>query len=149
MKAFSFAPVYAKEKANEDLIFPLAVDGTWGHGRGEHRSPAKKHKETFLLSYFCVTKSTKSHQRERSPLFENSSRVHELVARSSAWQVRATRGRAKVGSLATLYNFSYTTRANISHEIAEQIRARIVSTPARKMGGAGVNPVHALTGLSK
>ena len=91
-----------------------------------------------------MTKSTKSHQRERSPLFENSSRVHELVARSSAWQVRATRGRAKVGSLATLYNFSYTTRANISHEIAEQIRARIVSTPAYK-GAAGVTPVHALT----
>ena len=29
-----------------------------------------------------MTKSTKSHQRERSPLFENSSRVHELVARA-------------------------------------------------------------------
>ncbi len=39
-------------------------------------------KATFPLSYFCVTKSTKSHQRERSPLFENSSRVHELVARA-------------------------------------------------------------------
>ena len=24
--------------------------------RGEHCSPAKKHKITFLLSYFCVTK---------------------------------------------------------------------------------------------
>ena len=70
--------------------------------------------------------------------------MHELVARSSAWQVRATRGRAKVGSLATLYNFSYTTRANISHEIAEQIRARIVCTPAEKRG-AGVAVVRALT----
>ena len=58
--------------------------------------------------------------------------------------MRATRGRAKVGSLATLYNFSYTTRANISHEIAEQIRARIVSTPAEKRG-AGVAVVRALT----
>ena len=29
-----------------------------------------------------MTKSTKSHQRERSPLFENSSRVHELVVRA-------------------------------------------------------------------
>ena len=141
LRAFSFAPVYAKEKADRHKSFVLAVGCTRTlscrgrrlddpHSRGEHRSPAKKHKETFLLSYFCVTKSTKSHQRERSPLFENSSRVHELVARSSAWQVRATRGRAKVGSLATLYNFSYTTRANISHEIAEQIRARITCTPA-------------------
>ena len=50
--------------------------------RGEHCSPAKKHEETFSLSYFSVTKSTKSHQRERSPLFENLPRVHELVARA-------------------------------------------------------------------
>ena len=28
--AFSFAPDFAKEKANGDLIFPLAVDGTLG-----------------------------------------------------------------------------------------------------------------------
>ena len=68
--------------------------------RVEHCSPAKKHKATFPLSYFCMTKSTKIHQRERSPLFENSSRVHELVAGSSAWQVRAARGRAKVGGFA-------------------------------------------------
>ena len=142
--AFSFAPDFAKEKANGDLIFPLAVDGTWGHGRGEHRSPAKKHKETFLLSYFCVTKSTKSHQRERSPLFENSSRVHELVARAMRGKCMRQRGKGKIGSFTALRNLNYTTRANISHEIAEQIRARIVSTPAYK-GAAGVTPVHALT----
>ena len=46
------------------------------------RRPAKNHKATFLLSYFSVTKSTKSHQRERSPLFENLPRVHEFVARA-------------------------------------------------------------------
>jgi hypothetical protein len=28
--AFSFAPDFAKEKANGDLIFPLAVDGNLG-----------------------------------------------------------------------------------------------------------------------
>ena len=77
-----------------------------------------------------MTKSTKSHQRERSPLFENSSRVHELVAGSSAWQVSAAKGRAKVGGFAAPHAFSHTTRANIAHEIAEQIRARIVCTPA-------------------
>ena len=92
-----------------------------------------------------MKKSTKSHIRERSPLFENSSRVHELVAGSSAWRVCAGNGRAKVGSLATLYNFSYTTRANIAHERTEQIRARIVCTPAYK-GAAGVNLARALTG---
>ena len=92
--------------------------------------PAKKRKETFLLSYFSMTKSTKSHQRERSSLFENSSRVHELVAGSSAWQVRAAQNKAKIGSFAAPHDFSYTTRANISHEKAEQIRARIACTPA-------------------
>ena len=79
-----------------------------------------------------MTKSTKSHQRERSPLFANSSRVHELVARSSAWRVRAAKDRAKVGGFTAPLNLNYTTRANISHEKAEQIRARIVCTPAEK-----------------
>ena len=77
-----------------------------------------------------MTKSTKSHQRERSPLFENSSRVHELVARSSAWRVCAAKDKVKVGSFAAPHSFSYTTRANKVHEETEQIRARIVCTPA-------------------
>ena len=64
--------------------------------------------------------------------------MHELVAGSSAWRVRAENGRAKVGSLATLYNFNHTTRANTAHEIAEQIRARIVCTPAINAGRAWV-----------
>ena len=70
--------------------------------------------------------------------------MHELVARSSAWQVRATNGKAKVGSLTLPRNFNYTTRANISHEEAEQIRARIVCTPAEKRW-AGVGLICALT----
>ena len=81
-----------------------------------------------------MTKSTKSHQRELSPLFDISSRVHELVAGSSAWRVCAARGRAKVGGFAAPHNFCYTTRANISRERAEQIRARIACTPAEKEG---------------
>ena len=60
----------------------------------------KKHKDAFLFSYFSMTKSTKSHLRGRSSLLKNTLRVHELVARSSAWQVRATNGRAKVYSFA-------------------------------------------------
>ena len=104
----------------------------------------KNYNDTFLLSYFSVTKSTKSHQRERSPLFANSSRVHELVARSSAWRVRAAKDRAKVGGFIALHSFIYTTRANISHEKAEQIRARIACTPAY-IGVAGVGLICALT----
>ena len=52
-----------------------------------------------------MTKSTKSHIRERSSLLYISSRVHELVARSSAWQVCAANGGAKVGGFAALRNF--------------------------------------------
>ena len=50
--------------------------------RGEHCSPAKKYKETFSLSYFCMTKSTKSHLRGFSILLKIFFRVHELVARA-------------------------------------------------------------------
>ena len=42
----------------------------------------------------------------------------------------------QVGSFAAPRGFSHTTRANISHEEAEQIRARIVCTPAEKGGRA-------------
>ncbi len=64
--------------------------------------------------------------------------MHELVAGSSAWQVRAARDRAKIGGFAAPRNLVYTTRANISHEIAEQIRARIVCTPAINAGRAWI-----------
>ena len=97
-----------------------------------------KKKVVILLSYFSVTKSTKSHLRGFSILLKITFRVHELVAGSSAWQVRAAKDRAKVGSFAALHGFSYTTRANISHEEAEQIRARIACTPAYIGGRAWI-----------
>ena len=40
------------------------------------------------------------------------------------------RSNVKVGGFTALRGINHTTRANISHEIAEQIRARIVCTPA-------------------
>ena len=47
-------------------------------------------KYTFLLSYFSVKKSTKSQQGGLTPSsFQTTCGVHELVARSSAWRVRA------------------------------------------------------------
>ena len=104
----------------------------------EHCSPAKILKETFLLSYFSVTKSTKSHLRGFSILlkiFFPRARVSRV---KYAWRVRAARDIAKVGGFTALHNFNYTTRANISHEEAEQIRARIVCTPAINAGRAWV-----------
>ena len=41
-----------------------------------------RHEVTFPLSYFSVTKSTKSHLRGFSILLKNTFRVHELVARA-------------------------------------------------------------------
>ena len=54
------------------------------------------------------------------------------------------RDKGKIGSFTALRNLNYTTRANIAHEEAEQIRARIACTPAEKRG-AGVAVVRALT----
>ncbi len=83
-----------------------------------------------FIVLLCEQKYQKSARRTRAVLLPNHRGVHELFAGSSAWQVREANGKAKVGSLFTLHNFVYTTRANISHEEAEQIRARIVCTPA-------------------
>ena len=95
-----------------------------------------------------MTKSTKSHLRGLSSLLKIFFRVHELVARAMRGKCVRQRGKGKIGSFTALRNLNYTTRANISHEKAEQIRARIVCTPAEKRG-AGVGLVCALTGLSK
>ena len=97
------------------------------------------------LNGVAETEYTKSHLRGLSSLLKISFRVHELVARAVRGQVRAARDRVKVVSFTALRGFSYTTRANIAHEKTEQIRARIVCTPAYK-GVAGVNPVPAMTG---
>ena len=77
-----------------------------------------------------MTKSTKSHLRGLSSLLKNTFRVHELVARAMRGKCVRQRGKGKIGSFTALRNLNYTTRANISHEKAEQIRARIVCTPA-------------------
>ena len=60
-----------------------------------------KKKVVSLLSYFSVKKSTKSQQGGLTPSsFRTTGGVHELVAGSSAWRVRAANSRAKADSLA-------------------------------------------------
>ena len=102
------------------------------------------------FSRFSLTKSVAKVSKEdsRRPPSEPPCGVHELVAGSNAWRVCAAKNKEKVGGFAALRDFNYTTRANISHEKAEQIRARIVCTPAYK-GVAGVGEVSTLTVLSK
>ena len=113
----------------------------------EHFSPAKNHKVTFLLSYFSVTKSTKSQQRECSPLFANSLRVHELVVR--AMRGECVRHGAKHKSVvlplsATSYYpaCEHITRGSRADSCTHCLHARII-------GLAGVGRGCALTGLSK
>ena len=78
---------------------------------------------------FSDEKYQKSFKRIFHPLKTLLPRAR--VSRANrAWQVRAVNGRAKVGGFAAPHDFSHTTRANISREIAKQIRARIVCTPA-------------------
>ena len=81
-----------------------------------------------------MTKSTKSHLRGFSILLKIFFRVHELVARAMRGKCVRPQSKAKVGSFTALHDFNHTTRANISHETAEQIRARIVCTPAESAG---------------
>ena len=84
-----------------------------------------------------MTKSTKSQQGGLTPSsFRTTGGVHELVAGCSAWRVRAARGKDKVGRFAVIRDCILPTRANIAHEKAEQIRARIVCTPAESAGRA-------------
>ena len=98
----------------------------------EHCSPAKILKETFLLlALLNDQKRGKSQQGGLAPSsFRTTVRRARVSRASHAWRVRAAKDIAKVGGFTALHNFNYTTRANISHEIAEQIRARIVCTPA-------------------
>ena len=84
-----------------------------------------------------MKKSTKSQQGGLAPSsFQTTGGVHELVARAMRGEY-VVKDRAKISSFAAPHSFSYTTRANISYEKAEQIRARIACTPAYK-GVAGV-----------
>ena len=89
------------------------------------------------LNGVAETEYTKSQQGGLAPSsFQTTGGVHELVARSSAWQVRAANSKAEIGSFAIIRNLNHTTRANITHEKAEQIRARIACTPAINAGRA-------------
>ena len=96
----------------------------------------KYHKESFFLIVLLRDqKYQKSFKRIFHPLKKLLPRAR--VSRAShAWRVRAVKDRAKISSFAAPHSFNHTTRANISHEKAEQIRARIACTPAESAGRA-------------
>ena len=60
-------------KRLKEEYFPLFVLFVL-FGQAKRTLKEKYHKATFLLSYFCVTKSTKSHLRGLSSLLKNSFR---------------------------------------------------------------------------
>ena len=98
----------------------------------------------MLIVLLHDQKYQKSARRTRAVLLPNLMRRARVSRASHAWQVRAAKDRAKVGGFTASLNLNYTTRANIAHEKAEQIRTRIVCTPAYK-GAAGVGKVLTLT----
>ena len=96
----------------------------------------------MLIVLLHDQKYQKSARRTRAVLLPNLVRRARVSRASRAWQVRAAKDKVKVGDFAALRGFNYTTRANIAHEEAEQIRARIVCTPAEKWAArAWVKPV--------
>ena len=116
-------------------------------GQAKRTLKEKNHKVTFSFSYFCMTKSTKSHQRERSPLFENSSRVHELVAQAMRGKCVRHRLMVQVVSFA----LSATSYYHACEHITRKNRADSCThcLHARYKCRAGVGLVCALTRLSK
>ena len=89
------------------------------------------------LNGVAETEYTKSHLRGFSILLKISFRVHELVARSSAWRVRAARGKAKIGGFAALRNLILprvrTYRTRKSSRFVHALPAR----PHNMVGGRG------------
>ena len=116
-------------------------------GQAKRTLKEKKHKDSFLLSYFSVKKrrvqggEATSERRRRDGVYQKSARrTHAvLLATTAACTslscepcVASVCGKGQRGNrqCRATRNFSCTTRANISHEKAEQIRARIACTPA-------------------
>ena len=147
-------------KRLKEEYFPLFVLFVL-FGQAKRTLKEKYHKETFIFSYFCMTKrrvqggEATSERRRRDGVYQKSFKraffplkKHPPRARvsraSHAWRVRAANDKVKIGDFAAPHSFGYTTRANISREKAEQIRARIVCTPAEKRW-AGVGKALALT----
>ena len=142
----TYAKHVCRRRRDGSQSFPLFVLFVL-FGQAKRTLKDKYHKGTFLLSYFCVTKrrvqggEATSERRRRDGVYQKSFKraflplkKHPPRARvcraSHAWRVRAAWSRAEVSSFAIPHDFGYTTRANISYERTEQIRARIACTPA-------------------
>ena len=79
-------------------------------------------------------KYQKSARRTYAVLLPNHWRRARVSRASHAWQVCAALVNGASQQFRAHHNLDHTTRANISHEEAEQIRARIACTPAESAG---------------
>ena len=143
----TYAKHVCRRRRDGSQNFPLFVLFVL-FGQAKRTLKEKHHKVTFSFSYFCMTKSTKSHQRERSPLFENSSRVHESVARA----VRGECVRQRANGVSR--RFCRSPRLHPYHACEQSARGSRADScthclHARYKCRAGVDLVSALTRLSK
>ena len=98
-------------------------------------------KSVFLIALLSDQKRGKSQQGGFAPSsFRTSCGVHELVARSSAWQVRAAKDKSKVGS--------FTAPRNL---ILPRVRTHHTKKPSRFVHALSARPlkVHGGRGWSK
>ena len=114
-------------------------------GRGDHWSPAKKHKVTFPLSYFSLTKSTKSQQGGLTPSSLQTSVRRARVSRAShAWRVCAAKGQGesrwfcRSPQLQLYHACEHSARKSRADSCTHCLHARII-------GLAGVDIVCSLT----
>ena len=107
-------------------------------GQAKRTLKEKYHKGTFLFLYFCMTKSTKSQQGGLTPSsFRTSCGVHELVARSSAWQVCTARDKSKIGGFAAPRNLILPRVRTYHTKKPSRFVHALSARPLKVQGGRG------------
>ena len=109
-------------------------------GQAKRTLKEKKHKDTFLLSYFSVRKSTKSHLRGLSSLLKISFRVHELVVRAVRGKCVRQRGKGKIGSFTAPRNLILPRVRTYHTKEPSRFVHTLSARPHNKVGGYGWSP---------
>ena len=84
-----------------------------------------------------MTKSTKSHIRERSPLLYISSRVHELFARAMRGKCVRQRGKGKISSFTALRNLILPRVRTYHTRKPSRFVHALSARPLKVQGGRG------------
>ena len=106
--------------------------------RGEHCSPAKKYKVTFLLfALFTDEKRGKSHLRGFSILLKIFFRVHELVARAMRGECVRHGLMVQVSSFAALRNLILPRVRTYHTKKPSRFVHALSARPLKVQGGRG------------